>query len=114
MLMNAVYDAPGQTGVQADAVLQLACDGRRFGVTVRDSFGTLTRATVLRYLHKCLHQTRQIDDKVGGAGLGLYMLANTASAVVFCVKPGVSTQVTCVFDLTASKLQLRQFGFLGL
>lgn len=114
MLMNAIYDAPGGTGVHADAELQVACDGKRFAVSVRDGFGTLARATVLRYLHKCLHQAQQIDNKVGGAGLGLYMLANTASAVVFSVRPGASTQVTCVFDLTARKLQLRQFGFLGL
>ena len=72
MLMNALYDAPvddhGQPifseiptktrvslRVEQKVVVQYACDGTQFCVSVRDAFGTLERATVLRYLHKCLH-----------------------------------------------------------
>ena len=128
MLMNALYNAPvdeqGQPifseiptktrislRVEQKVVVQYACDGRQFIVSVRDAFGTLERNTVLRYLYKCLHAEQQIDRKVGGAGLGLYMMVNSATTVQFNVLPGVATEATCVFDLEAPKLQLQQFGF---
>src|SRR5262249_53611289 len=97
--------------VEQKAIVQYACDGKRFAVSVRDAFGTLERATVLRYLYKCLHSDQQIDRKAGGAGLGLYLMTNAASDVYFNVLPGVATEATCVFDLEAAKLQLNRFGF---
>jgi len=128
MLMNVLYDAPGHEQgkqifrhvspgsrnslrVEQTVVVQYACDGHKFAVSVRDAFGTLERSTVLRYLHKCLHSEQQIDRKVGGAGLGLYLMVNAASTVFFNVLPGVATEALCVFDLDTQKLQLRHFGF---
>lgn len=128
MLMNALYDAPvDETGkqifseiptktrislrVEQKVVVQYACDGRQFAISVRDAFGTLERGTVLRYLHKCLHSDQQIDRKAGGAGLGLYLMVNSASEVYFNVLPGVATEAVCVFDLETPKIQLESFGF---
>lgn len=128
MLMNALYDAPvDEQGrpifadiptktrislrVEQKAVVQCVCDGKRFAIAVRDAFGRLERATVLRYLHKCLHSEQQIDRKTGGAGLGLYLIANSSSAVFFNVLPGVATEAVCMFDLESPKLQLETFGF---
>ena len=96
MLMNALYDAPvDEHGkpLYADvatksrvtlrpehkALVQYACDGTQFAVAVRDAFGGLERATVLRYLHKCLNDERQIDRKAGGAGLGLYLMTSSST-----------------------------------
>ncbi|MCX5741525.1 MAG: PEGA domain-containing protein [Proteobacteria bacterium] len=128
MLMNALYDAPVDDDgkqifaeiptktrislrVEQKVVVQYACDGKQFAVSVRDAFGTLERATVLRYLHKCLHNANQIDRKVGGAGLGLYLMTNASSEVYFNVLPKVATEAVCVFDLESPKLQLQSFGF---
>jgi hypothetical protein len=128
MLMNALYDAPVDGAgkqlfadvptktrislrVEQKAVVQYACDGSHFTVSVRDSFGSLGRHTVLRYLHKCLHQEQQIDRKTGGAGLGLYILANSSSQLLFNVLPGVATEAIASFDLSAPKVQLKHFGF---
>jgi hypothetical protein len=128
MLMNALYDAPvDEQGkpifseiptktrislrVEQKVVVQYACDGKQFAVSVRDAFGTLERNTVLRYLHKCLHSEQQIDRKVGGAGLGLYLMTNSSTTVYFNVLPGVATEAVCVFDLETPKLQLEKFGF---
>jgi hypothetical protein len=128
MLMNALYDAPvDEQGrhifaeiptktrislrVEQKVVVQYACDGKQFVIAVRDAFGTLERATVLRYLHKCLHAEQQIDRKVGGAGLGLYLMVNASSEVYFNVLPGVATEAVCAFDLVAPKQQLQSFGF---
>jgi hypothetical protein len=128
MLMNALYDAPvDENGkpifadiptktrislrMEQKAVVQYACDGSKFVIAVRDAFGTLERSTVLHYLHKCLHQEQQIDRKAGGAGLGLYLMASSASSVMFNVLPGVATEAVCRFDLDAPKPQLDSFGF---
>jgi len=128
MLMNALYDAPvDEQGrpifseiptktrislrVEQKVVVQYACDGKQFVVGVRDAFGTLDRATVLRYLHKCLHNEQQIDRKAGGAGLGLYLITNSSTGVYFNVLPGVATEAVCTFDLETPKIQLESFGF---
>lgn len=128
MLMNALYDAPvDEHGrpifseiptktrislrVEQKVVVQYACDGKQFVIGVRDAFGTLDRATVLRYLHKCLHSEQQIDRKTGGAGLGLYLITNSATGVYFNVLPGVATEAVCTFALDSAKVQLTTFGF---
>ena len=128
MLMNALYDAPVddqgkqifadiptksriQLRMEQKVVVQYACDGSTFTVSVRDSFGTLDRATVLRYLWKCLHSEQQIDRKTGGAGLGLYLMANSSTRFMFNVLPDVATECVCSFDLESPKIQLDTFGF---
>ncbi|NNC76182.1 MAG: PEGA domain-containing protein, partial [Acidimicrobiia bacterium] len=128
MLMNALYDAPVDASgemlfakiptksritmrLEQKAVVQYACDGKTFTVSVRDNYGTLARETVMQYLHKCIHSEDQIDRKTGGAGLGLYIMANATTQFVFNVLPGVATECICSFDLTAPKVQLKHFGF---
>ena len=128
MLMNALYDAPvDENGrpifseiptktrislrVEQKVVVQYACDGKQFVVGVRDAFGTLNRATVLQYLHKCLHSDQQIDRKAGGAGLGLYLITNSSTGVYFNVLPGVATEAVCTFDLESPKIQIETLGF---
>jgi len=128
MLMNALYDAPVDASgemlfakiptksritmrLEQKAVVQYACDGKTFTVSVRDNYGTLARETVMQYLHKCIHSDDQIDRKTGGAGLGLYIMANATTQFLFNVLPGVATECICSFDLTAPKVQLKHFGF---
>jgi hypothetical protein len=128
MLMNALYDAPVddqgkqifaeiptksriQLRMEQKVVVQYACDGQTFTVSVRDSFGTLDRTTVLRYLWKCLHSEQQIDRKTGGAGLGLYLIASNSTRFLYNVLPDVATECVCQFDLETPKVQLEGFGF---
>jgi len=128
MLMNALYDAPvDETGkhvfagvpvrtrvsqkLATNVVVQFACDGKQFAVSVRDGFGSVERDNVLLVLHKCLHAAEKVDKKAGGAGVGLYLMVNASSAVYFNVIPGVATEVVCVFQLARHKQQLDQFGF---
>lgn len=129
MLMNALYDAPvGEDGkplfadvpvrervglkVNEKAMVQYACDGERFAVSVRDAFGSLGKKTVLAYLEKCLHASgaEQIDRKAGGAGLGLYLIANSATEITFHIFSGTATEVVCCFNLSSARSQLRAFG----
>jgi hypothetical protein len=127
LLMNALYDAPvDATGKQTfaevptktrislrmeqKAIVQYACDGNTFALSVRDSFGTLKSDTVIKYLDKCLHSEQQIDRKTGGAGLGLYIISSASTEFVLAIYPGVATEATCMFDLNAPKVQLKEFG----
>ncbi len=125
LLMNAIYDAPvdarGRALFEGKSVrerierrtdqtvtLEYAVDGQRLVIAVRDVFGRLGRGTMLRHLHKGLHAKETVEHKRGGAGLGLYLIATSASALSFTVRPHAGTQATCVFQLgrgaTASQL----------
>jgi PEGA domain len=125
LLVNALYDAPvddrgkrmfAGISVQTRATLRVpqevelayGCDGNHFTVSVRDAFGSLERATVLRVLARGFHAENKVDRKQGGAGLGLYLLLHDASTVCVRVTPGQSTEVTCTFEL-ATKPHLEQF-----
>lgn len=115
LLMNALYDAPvddrGQRvfeHVEAkDRIEQLtprpvsiryAAVDNMFAVSVRDRFGSLDKATILRYIEKCLRSPNQIDRKTYGAGLGIYLIANAATQYVVNIAPGMATEVVCTFD----------------
>lgn len=69
-----------------------------FAIAVRDRFGTLTKDTVLRYIHKCLHSRQQIDGKTLGAGLGLYLVASRTRDYVINIAPGMTTEAIAVFS----------------
>jgi hypothetical protein len=128
LLMNALYDAPVDQGgkpvfaevptksrlslrLEQKALVQYACDGDTFAVSVRDPYGTLTKETVVKFLDKCLHASEQIDRKVGGAGLGFYIVVNAASQVAINTYPGVATECVVTFDLNAAKVQIKNLGF---
>jgi hypothetical protein len=96
--------------VEEKAVVQYACDGERFAVSVRDAFGSLRKETILTYLDKCLHSPDQIDRKAAGAGLGLFLICNSATDVGFHIFAGSATEVVCAFDLSAPRAQLRSLG----
>ena len=115
LVMNALYAAPvdaagarvfANMSVRARAAMRTretvrvayAIDAKRFVVGVRDAFGTLDRATLLRVLYKGVHGDDKIDRRAGGAGLGTYLVASAASAMWIDVVPGVETSIVCVFD----------------
>jgi hypothetical protein len=124
LLMNALYDAPvdesgnplfAEVEVKArldklsprPVSIRYAATEAGFGVSVRDRFGRLDKATVLRYIDKCLHSPQQIDRKVYGAGLGIYLIANAATQFVLNVAPGMATEVVCTFDRKVARAHLR-------
>lgn len=124
LLMNALYDAPAdEFGNPLFAEVELkarldklsprpvsiryAATETGFAVSVRDRFGRLDKATVLRYIDKCLHSPQQIDRKVYGAGLGIYLIANAATQFVLNVAPGMATEVVCTFDRKTARASLK-------
>ena len=124
LLMNALYDAPAdEEGNPIFAEVELkarldrlsprpvsiryAATDTGFAVSVRDRFGRLDKATVVRYIDKCLHSPQQIDRKTYGAGLGIYLIANAATTFVLNVAPGMATEVICTFDRKVARGTLR-------
>ena len=124
LLMNALYDAPAdEAGTPLFAEVELkarleklsprpvsiryAATDTGFAVSVRDRFGRLDKATVVRYIDKCLHSPQQIDRKIYGAGLGIYLIANAATQFVLNVAPKMATEVVCTFDRKGAKTAMR-------
>lgn len=121
MLMNAVYDAPlnrdtgshrfaalsRQKKVQLEAgdrpTFSYGSDGRTFGIAISDPFGGLTPEILTRYVAKGLRRgDDQIDDKAGGAGLGLYLLFTHLNSMSLHLAPGRRTEVVGLLDIRGS------------
>jgi len=115
LIMNALYHAPvddlgnekyaGRTVKELAQLpevspirVQYAHSGRYFGVSVRDGFGSLSRARLLEYLKKA-HAGASMEDKAGGAGLGLVSILRSTSKLVFNLQPGSATEAIGLFDM---------------
>lgn len=80
--------------------VKLLSDGRRLGISVTDFFGSLTPERVVEYLARCLRMGQdQIDEKKGGAGLGLYCIYNSVSHFVVNISPGKRTEMIGLLDI---------------
>lgn len=120
MLMNAVYDAPVDNSgkhlfaetprtTRVDLALEqrptfrMGSDGRMFAISISDPFGGLTSELFRRYIGKGLRGgADQIDDKAGGAGLGLYFLFERLNSLVLNVAPGRCTELVGLVDIRGS------------
>lgn len=102
LLTNAFYDAPVAAGVVSkpisrtqDVLLpeESACDlvyGYRDDlavVRVRDPFGSLSRARLVEVLARCARTDMrvEVDETMGGAGLGLWRIFTVATFVAISV-----------------------------
>lgn len=127
LLMNAIYDAPvdkdGQplfanlptelrVNVQLDTKkrvrVEFGCTNRYFAISVLDQYGSLRKRTILQYWKKCISEKNQIDQKPGGAGLGLYLVLNSVTGISINLQPSVATEMVCLFDLNYKNRDLPQ------
>ena len=121
MLLNALYSAPRDAQGQAkyaelstaerarhqaplteQALVRFGCDAHRLVVAVRDPFGALQVGTVLRYLLHCAQSQQQrktpLENKTSGAGVGLFLIATSASELIFRLHPQRCTElVFCLY-----------------
>ncbi len=110
LLTNAFYDAPVAAGIVGEPISRTrdvclpddhACDlayGCRDDfafVRVRDPFGSLPRARLVEVLSRCARRDMQVevDESMGGAGLGLWRIFSGASLVAISVVAGRSTEI---------------------
>lgn len=109
LLTNAFYDAPVAAGVVKQPISRTqdvalpddsACDmvyGSRDDlaiVRVRDPFGALQRQRLVEVLVRCARTDMQVevDESMGGAGLGLWRIFSAASFVAISVVNGRYTE----------------------
>ncbi len=117
LLLNAIYDAPIDRNGKSvynrldrriavklkeneQGTFCYACDGSYIGIAAQDPFGSISKATVFRYLQSCYSEKAgTLDIKKGGAGRGLFMIVEGADLVVFNVKPNAKTEVAAFFAI---------------
>lgn len=122
LLMNAVYDAP--VDAQGEHIFahdrrarvtlpggqevsyRIACDGSTVCVQVVDPYGSLRRTQVFSSLVRGL-SSGQMDERNGGAGLGILVCHQASAALIYEVLSGVETKVTAVMDLDVSRRDFR-------
>ncbi|GAC1351019.1 MAG: hypothetical protein NVSMB1_00070 [Polyangiales bacterium] len=117
LVTNAIYNAPTRSDgspryldrprnepvdLGEDSVeLKLCCNGRRLGVSISDSFGSLTEERLFAYLSKCFRKgDDQVDTKAGGAGLGLYYVFDALSHFIINICPSKKTEMLGFIDLS--------------
>ncbi|MBA3391448.1 MAG: hypothetical protein H0T89_02335 [Deltaproteobacteria bacterium] len=108
LVMNALYDAPVESGYFEQAIprtedvdlpVDRACEisygmdeGNVF-IRVRDPFGALSRERLLEVLNRCSAKSVGLDESRGGAGLGLWRVFSSASTIAITVVPGRITDI---------------------
>ncbi len=126
LLMNTVYDAPAAAGIERFkhventqqivllpeeyGELSYACDGQTLAISTSDPFGMLRKTTLFTYLKKVLRRDETeglIDDKKGGAGLGLFKILYSSHGLVCNVQAGKRTEIMALIDVND---QLRDFS----
>jgi hypothetical protein len=113
---NALYHAPTdehgkrrfagearrhEVRVNAGEEIELRCgwDGRALAISVADPFGSLDPVTVFDHLARCLRKGKdQIEQKPGGAGLGLYVVFGAVQRLVVNIEPGKRTEIVALLD----------------
>ncbi len=129
LLMNTIFDAPAAAGIQrfqniehhSAIILQpeeygelsYGCDGQILAISSSDPFGALRKETLLTYLKKVLRREEGqgiIDEKKGGAGLGLFKILYSSHGIVCNVRPGQRTEIMALIDINDP---LRDFSTLA-
>lgn len=110
LLTNAFYDAPVAAGAvrrpisrtedvalpeEAACDLVYGCHEDLALVRLRDPFGALTRERLLQVLARCARTDMQVevDETMGGAGLGLWRVFSVATFVAISVLDNRHTEV---------------------
>lgn len=116
LITNAVYNAPrdehGSPRYAAtdrrDKIaldpweyvqVRFASDGRVFALSVTDWFGGLSVSKIRQVFQRCISADDPIEQKDGGAGLGLYTAFSAANQLIINVEQAERTEIIAVFEL---------------
>jgi hypothetical protein len=117
LVTNAIYDAPRDADgrpryLNVDrrdklvlepteyVTVRYGADGRMFGLSVTDGFGGLDPARLASCMVRAATRSaEQIEQKQGGAGLGLYLALRSADHLVIASAPGRRTEITALWRL---------------
>lgn len=110
LLTNAFYDAPVAAGAVSKPIsrtldvalpdetpcdMMYGCSEDVAVVRVRDPFGALSRTRIVEVLTRCSRTDGgvEVDESMGGAGLGLWRIFSVASFVAISVVQGHHTDI---------------------
>ena len=120
LITNALYDAPtdemgefthahrsraSMVSLPKGRVIEVSIgfDKNHLGISVADPFGSLRSQTVVDYLAKCYRRGQdQVDRKEGGAGLGLFYVFESSSALVVDLLPKKKTTLISLIPVAGS------------
>jgi hypothetical protein len=72
----------------------IGMDDSCIAVVVKDQYGTLTPDTIVQNLSRCYQASQaSVQHRVGGAGIGLFMLLQGSTRLVFNIAPGKFTEM---------------------
>lgn len=121
LVTNALYDAPVDSAgaplyadrdrrlavtlpAPARPTLRVARDPSHVAVSMTDPHGSLTADTVRYYLSKGLRRgAAQVDNKAGGAGLGLTRIYESVDRMTVKVLAGARTEVMAMIELGGAR-----------
>jgi anti-sigma regulatory factor (Ser/Thr protein kinase) len=127
-LTNAMYNAPVTAeglprylersrrdpvvlDIEQRVTVKFCCDGRRFGLSTIDPFGTLAPERVQDYLARGYRKgDDQISETSGGAGLGLYQIMDSLSHFVINIEKGRRTEMIGLVDVDGTYRRFRSTG----
>ncbi len=116
LVTNAIYNAPCDSlgrhlysatdrrnkvrlDVGEEIQVCFGSDGEKFAISVTDPFGSLSPSRVRACIRRCLAEEEQIEQKSGGAGLGLFTAFMSCSQLVFNVDAGRRTEVIAIVEI---------------
>ena len=125
MLTNAMYNAPVHSSGQpryasmsrrtkielaASEHVQLEYGVHKgvFGISVSDNFGRLRLGHLSKSIHRCVSDDDPIEQKAGGAGLGLFLIARTAQQFIINVNPGQRSEAIGLWALDRKALRTQR------
>jgi hypothetical protein len=83
----------------------MVSDGVHLCIQVVDPFGRLERGQILAGLTR--GQSGQMDQRNGGAGLGIALCYGACTALIYDVVPQAETGVIGVFELDLNRREFR-------
>ena len=73
-------------------------DKEKFGVYVKDNFGSLDFETVVHYIYRGFNEKDVLEDKSGGHGAGMYMTFKNTDRFIVNSRKDVITEFILVLD----------------
>lgn len=118
LVTNAIYNAPyvdaanrtsgpdrvaGSVQIDPQKKPQLfaGSDDQRLVVGVKDFYGRLNTNSLIERIRRCYETNPrdQMNFGGGGAGIGSFMIFDSAASMTIAVDPGKSTTICCTFPL---------------
>jgi len=122
LLMNSIWDAcPDRASISRKQPVTLkpnetvkvrwAFDGFKFGISVRDRYGSFPAELCEKYMNSLFSTSEQksvLQSETHGAGIGMFMILTRASEVTINVAYGKYTEVVVVLNFSLGPKNMTQ------